>query len=100
VTWKYYQACRKHISHVHIKAAKPGPDGDAYVTCHVDEDPVQARILSDLEATSYNGWLSIEPHMKAAIHAGQDIDESGEARRVWVEYAKRLEQLVSSITGS
>lgn len=96
-TWDYYQRCRDQIAHVHIKCAKPGPDGGAYVTCHVDEDPVQRRILEDLKASGYDGWLSIEPHIKAAIHTGQDIDESGEGRRVWVEFAKRLEALVAAI---
>ncbi|MEK9632325.1 MAG: hypothetical protein VW622_00660, partial [Opitutae bacterium] len=72
-------------------------DGGDYVTCHVDEDPVQDRIFRDLEATCYDGWLSIEPHIKAAIHAGKDVDDSGEGRAVWVEFAKRLESLVSKI---
>ena len=99
VTWEYYVACRDQIDHVHIKCAKPGPDGGDHVACHVDEDPVQRRILEDLERTGYDGWLSIEPHMKAAIHAGQDVDDTGEAREVWVEYAKRLETLVGEITG-
>ncbi len=97
VTWDYYQKCRDQIDHVHIKCAKPGEDG--YVTCHVDEDPVQRRILEDLEATGYDGWLSIEPHLKAAIHAGQDVDDTGEGRAVWVEFAKRLEKLVAEVTG-
>ncbi len=97
-TWNYYQACRDEVVHVHIKCARPGetPDAD-YVTCHADEDPVQKRILEDLEATGYDGWLSIEPHLKAAVHAGQDIDDTGEARRVWIEFGKRLEKLVNSI---
>jgi len=98
-TWDYYRACRDHIAHVHIKSARPNPEGGDWVTCHVDEDPVQRRIIADLEATGYDGWLSIEPHLKAAVHAGQDVDDSGEARVVWVEYAKRLEKLVSEITG-
>ncbi len=97
VTWDYYKTCRKEITHVHVKCAKPGEDGAGHVTCHVDEDPVQRRIFADLEATGYDGWLSIEPHIKAAIHAGQDVDDSGEARVVWVEFARRLEQLVAEI---
>tara|TARA_Y100001968_G_scaffold322719_1_gene359286 strand:+ start:160 stop:1014 length:855 start_codon:yes stop_codon:yes gene_type:complete len=97
VTWDYYKTCRKEITHVHVKCAKPGDDGAGHVTCHVDEDPVQRRIFADLEATGYDGWLSIEPHIKAAIHAGQDVDDSGEARVVWVEFARRLEQLVAQI---
>ena len=97
VTWDYYRATWEHIAHVHIKAAKPGSDGGDYVACYVDEDDVQGRIIRDLEDTHYEGWLSIEPHMKAAVHAGQDIDDSGEARKVWVEYAKRLEKLVDQV---
>ena len=97
VTWEYYKACRAEIVHVHIKCAKPGEDGDGHITCHVDEDPVQSRIIVDLKATGYDGWLSIEPHLKAAIHAGKDVDDSGEGRFVWVEFAKRLEQLVVQI---
>ena len=97
VTWNYYESCRDQITHVHVKCAKPGPGGGDYVTCHADEDPVQERIFRDLEATGYDGWLSIEPHIKAAIHAGKDVDDSGEGRAVWVEFAKRLESLVSKI---
>lgn len=97
-TWEFYQATRDHITHVHIKSAKANPDGGDWITCHVDEDPVQRRILADLEKHGYHGWLSIEPHIKAAIHAGQDVDDSGEAREVWVEYTRRLEKLVSEIT--
>jgi sugar phosphate isomerase/epimerase len=97
VTWKYYEACREQITHVHVKCAKPGPDDGGHITCHVDEDPVQERIFKDLEATGYDGWLSIEPHIKAAIHAGKDVDDSGEGRAVWVEFARRLEVLVSGI---
>lgn len=98
-TWDYYRKCRAHIAHVHVKCARPGPDGVTYVTCHVDEDPTQRRIFEDLEKTGYDGWLSIEPHLKAAIHAGQDVDDTGEARRVWVEYAGRLEKLIAGIVG-
>ncbi len=97
VTWDFYQACRQEITHVHVKCAKPSEDGGEHVTCHVDEDPVQGRIFADLEATGYDGWLSIEPHIKAAIHLGQDVDDTGEARTVWVEFARRLEKLVSEI---
>ena len=97
VTWDYYDTCRAEVTHVHVKCAKPGADGGGHVTCHVDEDPVQRRIFADLEANGYDGWLSIEPHIKAAIHAGKDVDDSGEARVVWVEFARRLETLVAEL---
>ena len=98
-TWDHYQKCRDEIVHVHIKSAKPNPAGGDWITCHVDEDPIQRRILEDLHRTGYDGWLSIEPHIKAAIHAGQDVDDTGEARKVWVDYTRRLEKLVKEVTG-
>lgn len=96
-TWRYYEKCRETFTHVHVKCAKPGPDGGDYVTCYVEEDPVQERILRDLYERGYDGWLSIEPHIKAAIHAGQDVDDSGDGRKVWVDFAKRLEKMVADI---
>jgi sugar phosphate isomerase/epimerase len=93
-TWRFYEACRAEIAHVHIKAGKPGEDGE-YVTCYPDEDPVQARILADLAATGYDGWISIEPHMAAAVHLGQEAS-GDEARRIWVEYAARIEKLAAA----
>jgi len=96
-TWEFYEKTKSHITHVHIKSAQPNPEGGDWITCHVDEDPVQRRILQDLKNNGYDGWLSIEPHIKAAIHAGQDVDDTGEAREVWVEYTRRLEALVNSL---
>ena len=55
-----------HVIHVHIKSARPGDDG-TYATCYPDEDPIQARILADLKARDYDGWVSIEPHLHAQI---------------------------------
>ena len=95
VTWKYYELCREHIVHVHIKAAKPGPDGHM-VACYPDEDPIQKRVLADLDQRGYDGWLSIEPHMAAAIHEGRDASGE-EARQIWVEYTRRIETLADRV---
>lgn len=96
-TWEFYEKTKEHITHVHIKSAKANPEGGDWITCHVDEDPVQQRILQDLKNNGYDGWLSIEPHIKAAVHAGQDVDDSGEGRIVWVDYTRRLEALVNGL---
>ena len=91
VTWMYYELCRDHIVHVHIKAAKLGPSGNM-VTCYPDEDPIQKRVLTDLHERGYDGWLSIEPHMAAAVHEGKDASGE-EAKQIWAEYARRIESL-------
>jgi L-ribulose-5-phosphate 3-epimerase len=95
-TWRLYEACREHVIHVHIKSARPGDDG-TYATCYPDEDPIQARILADLKARDYDGWVSIEPHLHAQIHAGEGITDEVAARTAWVEYARRLEALVGKV---
>lgn len=95
-TWIYYEACRDQIVHVHIKACKPDADGNMK-TCYPDEDPVQARILGDLKARGYDGWLSIEPHMAAVVHEHKEAEDAEAARRIWVEYARRLEALVAGL---
>ena len=95
-TWRYYELCRNHIVHVHIKAAKPGPNGKM-TTCYPDEDPIQERVLADLSRRRYDGWLSIEPHMAAAIHEGRDASGE-EARQLWGEYARRIEILADRVS--
>lgn len=97
-TWRLYEVCREHMIHVHIKSARPGPDG-RYAVCYPDEDPIQARVLSDLKARDYDGWVSIEPHLHAQIHAAQEITNEKAARTAWVEYARRLEALVAKVDG-
>jgi sugar phosphate isomerase/epimerase len=92
-TWNFYNAVKEHAVHIHIKAAKPGPDGK-FVTCYPDEDPVQLRILRDLRQRNYDGWISIEPHIAAAVHAAKDVENPAQAADIYVDYAKRLEALV------
>lgn len=95
-TWRYYEACRDDIVHVHIKCAQPNAAGKL-VTCYPDQDPMQARVLSDLKARGYDGYLSIEPHLHAAIHTGRDIADADVAGRAWIDYAARLEKLVAEL---
>lgn len=92
-TWEYYKATRNRTTHVHIKSAKANPEGGDYITCFPHEDPVQERILKDLVSTGYEGWLSIEPHIMAAVHAGKDVEDAEAAVKVWVDYAKELEAM-------
>ncbi len=96
-TWKYYTETYDRTAHIHIKSAKPNPEGGDYITCFPKEDPVQERILRDLVARGYKGWLSIEPHIMAAVHAGKDVENKEKAAQVWIEYAKELEDLVREV---
>ena len=61
--------------------------------CH--DYPNQARILTDLVVRGYDGWLSIEPHIAAAVHLGRE-PEGDDARRIWIDYAHRIEQVAEA----
>lgn len=95
-TWQFWEGCKDHVTHIHIKAARPGDDGK-WVTCYPDEDPVQARILADLQARGYGEWISIEPHLAAQIHAGIDVVDDVDATAIYVEYARRIETIVEQL---
>lgn len=95
-TWEYYRQTIEHTIHVHVKAAKAGPDGK-FATCYPDEDPVQARIFGDLKKRGYDGWLSIEPHLAAAVHAGQDVVDPKKNAAIFVDYGRRLMKLVQAL---
>ena len=94
VSWEFYNKVKKHVVHVHIKAMQLGPE-HKIITCYPDEDPVQLKILKDLKRRGYDGWISIEPHMAAAVHAGKDVTDPLAAANIYVEYARRLEALVA-----
>ncbi len=95
-TWRYYQAVKPEIVHVHIKSFKRNEEGKLG-TCYPDEDPMQAKVLGDLKASGYDGWVSIEPHLKAVIHAGEGISDADAAKACYLEYTKRLEAVVAGL---
>jgi sugar phosphate isomerase/epimerase len=86
----FYQQVRDHVIHVHVKATKP-VDGDR-ACCFPDEDEeaVPQAVFDDLIANGYDGWISIEPHMKAQVHAGKDVDDAEAASDLFVEYGQRV----------
>jgi sugar phosphate isomerase/epimerase len=96
VTWNFYREVREHVVQVHVKAGKAGPEGK-HVTCYPDEDPVQSRIFADLKARNWSGYLSIEPHMAAAVHAGKDVADPKMAANIFVEYGRRLMKQVAAL---
>ncbi|MFH1023448.1 MAG: sugar phosphate isomerase/epimerase family protein [Planctomycetota bacterium] len=95
-TWAFYKACRDRVVHVHIKACKPDPEGK-WITCYPDEDEVQRRVLADLKAREFDGWISIEPHMAAAVHEGKGVSDARAAAGIYVEYARRLGLIVQGL---
>jgi sugar phosphate isomerase/epimerase len=102
-SWAFYQAVKSAISHIHIKdgvwnAAKKDLD----YTMPGEGQGHVARIVSDLVATGYKGFVSIEPHVSVVFHAagpdGRDPEEKArEQYESYLEYGRRLEALIAQI---
>ncbi len=105
--WAFYQAVKPHIAHVHIKdgiwnAAKKDLD---YTMPGEGQGQVK-RILADLVASGYEGFVSIEPHVSVVFHNTGETDtrDPGEKAREqfdsYVEYGRRLEALLAEVRGA
>jgi len=91
---EYYRAVRQHVVHVHIKDNLPG-EGGKPVMCYPGEGRGQVReIVADLVGTGYDGFISIEPHMKGQVHLGDNTGGASGAFEIYVEYGRRMAALL------
>jgi sugar phosphate isomerase/epimerase len=95
--WEFWEHVRDHVAHIHVKDATWNParqDAD-YHWPGEGQGRVQ-DILKDALARGYAGGLSIEPHLVTVFHdPNAPAADSGEvARKHFVEYGRRLEQLL------
>lgn len=93
--WSFYSKAREHIVYVHIKDAVKGPDGAEAVYCGEGEAKVK-EVLADLKRTGYDGGLSIEPHIAAKVHKGEQAD-SDTGYQIYLKYGRKLMDLLESI---
>jgi sugar phosphate isomerase/epimerase len=94
-TWAFYQIAKSHIVHVHIKDAKPGSEGKP-VFCFPGEGAGEVRrVVADLVKTGYDGYLSIEPHIKSVVHLGKTGEPAG-AFETYVEYGRRMAAILDA----
>lgn len=95
--WPYYQKVQDHVVYIHVKATRL-IDGERQV-CHADEDGegVPLKTFVDLKAKGYDGWISIEPHLAAQVHAGQDVEDARTASQIYVEYGTRVMRMTESV---
>ncbi|MFP4176010.1 MAG: sugar phosphate isomerase/epimerase family protein [Planctomycetota bacterium] len=94
--WDYYEAVRDHVVYVHIKDGVMEEDGMRY-TFAGEGDGYVKEVLGDLFSRGYDGGISIEPHLEAVIHEGKEASGEGAAFDTYVEYGRRLMNLVDSI---
>ncbi len=101
--WAFYEAVKPHIVHVHIKDATwdDGAKKETYTLPGEGAGDVR-RILADLKAGGYTGYISSEPHMAVVFHdTGPDTRDPEEVAALqyesYVTYGRALEKLVGSL---
>lgn len=92
-SWAYYQKVYQDIVYVHIKDARKVDGEDVYTYCGEGDGRVP-EIVGDLLQRGYDGGFSIEPHLAAIIHTGQQADNEERLYQTYTEYGRRLMQIV------
>lgn len=92
--WEYYLKVKKDIVYVHIKDAKKVNGEDVYCLCGEGDGYVK-EIVFDLLKSGYDGGFSIEPHLAAVIHTGQQAESEEQLYNSYITYGKRLMEIVN-----
>jgi len=95
-SWDYYQTVYKDIVYVHIKDARVVDGEDVYTYPGEGEGYVKETV-ADLLAKGYAGGISIEPHLAAIIHTGQQAESAEQLYSSYVEYGRRLMKIVQEL---
>ncbi len=97
--WEFWEHVRDHVVHIHVKDATWNPaKNDADYHWPGDGQGRVRDILKDALARGYDAALSIEPHMVVVFHdAHSKADNLGAMRENYLEYGRRLEQIISQL---
>jgi len=97
-TWAYYQTVKQDIVYVHIKDAKRVDGVDHYTYCGEGDGYVR-EVVGDLLRNGYAGGISIEPHLSAIIHTGQQAMSEASLYESYTEYGRRMMKIVDEVRG-
>jgi len=96
--WEFWTQVREQVVHIHGKDATWNPSrNDADYNWPGEGQGRVRDILADAFARGYDGGISIEPHMVVVFHDAQSKSNDEAMRANFVEYGRRLEQLIREI---
>lgn len=97
--WEFWQNVRDHVAHIHVKDATwDSAKNDADYNWPGEGQGRVREILKDAAARGYTGGVSIEPHMVTVFHdASAKAANEDDGKRNFVEYGRRLEQMIAEI---
>ncbi len=103
-SWDFYSHVKEHVAYVHVKDCRFVREllGEIFPECEYtfpgEGDGDVKRILADLLGSGYDGGISIEPHMSVVFHDDSVASENEAMYRNYVEYGRRLMDLIDRIT--
>lgn len=97
--WEFWQNIRDHVAHIHIKDATwNAARKDADYNWPGEGEGRVRDILKDAFGRGYDAGISIEPHMVVVFHDAQSKTSNEDSlARNYVDYGRRLEQMVGEI---
>ena len=99
-SWDFYSHVKEHVAYVHIKDGYWDDEQQKSVYTFPGEGAGDTRrIVEDLLASGYDGGISIEPHMAAVFHDPSQDSDGREKYRVYVEYGRRMQEMIAEIRG-
>lgn len=100
--WEFWEHVRNHVVHIHVKDATWNTSkSDADYNWPGEGQGKVRQILGDAVARGYRGGISIEPHMVVVFHdAASKVANDDATRANFVEYGRRLEQLIAEVRGA
>jgi len=100
-SWEMYQAIKPNMVHVHVKDGRWLADTKSEIFTYPGEGDGQTdRIMADLVASGYDGYISIEPHVAVVFHgagAADDLSPEEKAKEQYdsyIKYGKMLEAIL------
>jgi sugar phosphate isomerase/epimerase len=99
--WEFWTHLREHVTHIHIKDATwNAAKNDADYNWPGEGQGHVREILKDALARGYSAGLSIEPHMVVVFHDANSKADDKATRANFVEYGRRLMDLVGELNRS
>ncbi|MHB8521641.1 MAG: sugar phosphate isomerase/epimerase family protein [Limisphaerales bacterium] len=96
--WEFWEHVREHVVHIHIKDATWNPaKHDADYNWPGEGQGRVRDILKDALVHGYDAGVSIEPHMVVVFHDAHSAGNDDSMRANFVEYGRRLENLIAGI---
>ena len=99
--WEFYNQVKEHIAYVHIKDClnpKPESNNQEVYVYPGEGDGCVKEIITDLQASGYEGGISIEPHLAAVFHDADSQNKTDQdPKEIYVRYGKHLMEILREI---